>query len=97
MNQTLYFYDRPGRAPVSRWYPTGRAPASYRGARLRQVIERHDGESAAGWVSDRFVAGIHKGPGEDTIIRNKFDIAEAEARKPGLKFNPEYFHDRRRR
>lgn len=43
------------------------------------------------------VAGIHHGPGEPTIIRNKRDIAEAEARKPGLKFNPEFYNDRRRR
>lgn len=44
----------------------------------------------------RSIGGIkERAPNGDAVVRNKSDIRNIEAANPGLKFNPDYYHDSR--
>lgn len=89
----IYTYESNDGKRIEREYPVRSYPQSVRVGGRRYTLRI----TAPARPVVENVAGIHHGPGELTIIRNKHDIREAEARKPGLKFDPEYFHDRSRR
>jgi len=85
----IYTYESKDGARVEREFPIGRYPQSVRMGGRRYTLRI---TMPARPVVEN-VAGVHHGAGDPVVIRNKRDIAEIEARKPGLKFNPEYYHD----
>lgn len=86
----IYVYESKSGERVEREYPMAKSPKTVRvdGKRYERVIA----QVASPVVAN--VSGVHGGPpGSKVQIRNKRDIAEIEARCPGLKYNPDFYHE----
>lgn len=87
----IYTYESNDGKRVERVYPSSKYPQSIRVGGRRYTLRIT--LPAAPVIEN--VAGVHHGAGAPVVIRNKRDIAELEARQPGLKYDPAYYHDRK--
>lgn len=89
----IYVYESKDGDRIERVSSWEKSPKTVRanGKRYERIIV----QTASPVVEN--VAGIHRGPGEPVMIRNKHDIRELEARVPGLKYDPSFYHERKYR